>query len=79
MQLKQIINFNGIFKILDNLCDINCYVVNLYKGNWLTEVPYWFGLVFFVKMANLGYFYNAQNYFRVRQQHEVKPFEIQVD
>ena len=46
MQLKQIINFNGIFKILGNLCDINYYVVNLYKANWLAEVPYWFGLVF---------------------------------
>ena len=56
MQLKQIVNYMEFLRFLDKLCNINCYIVNLYKTNWLTEVAYLFGLVFFVKKANLGCF-----------------------
>ena len=51
--------------------NINCYVINLYQANWLTEVAYLFGLLFFVKKKeNLGCFCNSQNDFDVRQQHQ---------
>ena len=49
---------------------LNCYVANLYRANQLTEVAYLFGLVFFVKMANLGCFCNTHNDFGVRQQYQ---------
>ena len=55
-------------KNLDNHGNINCYVVNLYKVSWLTEVSYLFGLVFFAKKANLGCFCNTQIDYGVRQQ-----------
>ena len=50
----------------DNLCNINCYVSKLYKVYWLIEIGYLFGLVFFVKTANLGCFCNTQSNFGER-------------
>ena len=55
-------------KNLDNHLNLNCYVVNLYKASWLTEVSYLFRLVFFVKKANLGCFCHTQIDYGVRQQ-----------
>ena len=68
MHLKQIINYMKILKFL------NCYVANLYTANQLAEVAYLFGLVFFVKTANLGCFCNTQNDFGVRQQHQASQY-----
>ena len=49
---------------------MNYYVIDLFKVNWLTEVALIWGLAFFEKKVNLGYFCNTQSDFGVGQQYQ---------